>query len=164
MAIDRGPWNTLADDDGSNTVGTLWNKAAIKTVLLDPIDAIDAIVSVPFTAADFAAVGGGAWSVAAGNIVGYKYSRVNKHAVLSLHVANSTLTSTPVLLTVKSPLPAGPMRTYLSGHLYVGSINEMLLGYYDPADGLIYCHRNNAALFPTGVVTEIAFTLPLLLT
>lgn len=38
MAIDRGPWNALVDDDGSNLVGSIWNKAAIKTVLLDPID------------------------------------------------------------------------------------------------------------------------------
>ena len=38
MAIDRGPWNALIDDDGSNLVGTVWNKDKIKTVLLDPID------------------------------------------------------------------------------------------------------------------------------
>jgi hypothetical protein len=38
MAIDRGPWNALVDDDGSNLIGSIWNKAAIKTVLLDPID------------------------------------------------------------------------------------------------------------------------------
>lgn len=39
MAIDRGPWNALVDDDGSNLVGSVWNKAAIKTVILDPVDA-----------------------------------------------------------------------------------------------------------------------------
>jgi hypothetical protein len=39
MAINRGPWNALVDDDGSNLTGSIWNKAAIKTVLLDPIDA-----------------------------------------------------------------------------------------------------------------------------
>jgi hypothetical protein len=39
MAIDRAPWNALVDDDGSNLVGSLWNKAAINTVLLTPIDA-----------------------------------------------------------------------------------------------------------------------------
>jgi hypothetical protein len=37
--IDRAPFNLLQDDDGSNLVGSIWNKAAIKTVLLDPIDA-----------------------------------------------------------------------------------------------------------------------------
>jgi len=39
MAIDRGPWNALVDDDGSNLTGSIWNKAAIKTVILDPTDA-----------------------------------------------------------------------------------------------------------------------------
>ena len=39
MAIDRGPWNALVDDDGSNLIGSVWNKDQIKTVLLDPIDA-----------------------------------------------------------------------------------------------------------------------------
>jgi hypothetical protein len=37
--IDRGPWNALVDDDGSNLVGTVWNKDKIKTVILDPTDA-----------------------------------------------------------------------------------------------------------------------------
>jgi hypothetical protein len=40
MAIDRGPWNALVDDDGSNLIGSIWNKTAIKTVLLDPIDGL----------------------------------------------------------------------------------------------------------------------------
>ena len=40
MAINRGPWTALVDDDGSNLTGTIWNKDKIKTVLLDPIDAL----------------------------------------------------------------------------------------------------------------------------
>jgi hypothetical protein len=39
MSINRAPFNALTDDDGSNTVGSIWNKNAIKNVLLDPIDA-----------------------------------------------------------------------------------------------------------------------------
>lgn len=39
MAIDRAPWNALVDDDGSNLIGTVWNKDKIKTVILDPVDA-----------------------------------------------------------------------------------------------------------------------------
>ena len=45
MAIDRAPWNALVDDDGSNLVGTVWNKDKIKTVILDPVDA--ALASSP---------------------------------------------------------------------------------------------------------------------
>ena len=37
-AINRAPWTALVDDDGSNLTGSIWNKAAIKDVLLDPID------------------------------------------------------------------------------------------------------------------------------
>ena len=49
MAINRGPWNALIDDDGSNLIGSIWNKTAIKDVLLDPIDAMIATGAVTFT-------------------------------------------------------------------------------------------------------------------
>jgi len=39
MPINRGPFNALVDDDGSDLVGSIWNKAAIQSVLLDPTDA-----------------------------------------------------------------------------------------------------------------------------
>jgi len=45
MAIDRGPWDALVDDDGSNLVGTVLNKDIIKTVILDPVDAALALVA-----------------------------------------------------------------------------------------------------------------------
>jgi hypothetical protein len=38
MALDRTWYNTLLDDDGSNTVGTPWDKAAVDS-LMDAIDA-----------------------------------------------------------------------------------------------------------------------------
>jgi len=39
VPINRAPFTALVDDDGSNSLGTPWNKAAIHGVLLDPIDA-----------------------------------------------------------------------------------------------------------------------------
>jgi hypothetical protein len=39
MPIDRTAFNALLDDDGSGTTGSVWNKAAIDSVLLDPMDA-----------------------------------------------------------------------------------------------------------------------------
>ena len=39
MAINRAPFNALVDDDGTNTTGSVWNKTAIKEVILDPVDA-----------------------------------------------------------------------------------------------------------------------------
>src|SRR4026208_48484 len=38
MALDRTWYNSLTDDDGSNLVGTLWNKAAVHS-LMDAVDA-----------------------------------------------------------------------------------------------------------------------------
>ncbi|HXU05227.1 MAG TPA: hypothetical protein VN903_29915 [Polyangia bacterium] len=36
--INRAPYNALVDDNGTGLTGTVWNKAAIQSVLLDPID------------------------------------------------------------------------------------------------------------------------------
>ena len=41
MAVDRVWYATLVDDDGSNTVGTLWNKAAVNSLL----NAVDVAVT-----------------------------------------------------------------------------------------------------------------------
>jgi len=49
--INRAPFNALADDDGSNTTGSPWNKAAIDGVLLTPIDAARAWTQAGFTSA-----------------------------------------------------------------------------------------------------------------
>ena len=46
MAINRAPYNALVDDNGTGTTGSVWNKAAIKSVLLDPIDATPATTQV----------------------------------------------------------------------------------------------------------------------
>lgn len=39
MPLDRTEFNLLVDDDGSNLVGTIWDKAHIDSVILDPVDA-----------------------------------------------------------------------------------------------------------------------------
>lgn len=48
MPINRAPFNALVDDDGSNTVGSIWNKAQIKDVILDPVDAALVSAVSPF--------------------------------------------------------------------------------------------------------------------
>jgi hypothetical protein len=47
MAINRGPFNALVDDDGTGTTGTPWNKAQIAGVILDPVDAAIAGIPLP---------------------------------------------------------------------------------------------------------------------
>jgi len=97
MAIDRGPWNALVDDDGSNLVGSVWNKAAIKTVILDPTDAALAAnwVTVPFSPANFAGRGSLLWTVGSGNILTNRYIRIGNLVVWSVNVNGSSLGGTP---------------------------------------------------------------------
>jgi hypothetical protein len=86
MAIDRGPWNALIDDDGSNLIGTVWNKDKIKTVILDPTDA--AIAAVPASTPTY-----GAWTPVdlsgAGLVFAYKegtYARFDRLVFVAMQI------------------------------------------------------------------------------
>ena len=105
MAIDRGPWNALVDDDGSNLVGSIWNKAAIKSVILDPTDAALAAlagpwVSVPFAAGNFSADAGGSWTVTAGQLIQQAYMITNQAIDLMVAINGSTVGGTTANLTI----------------------------------------------------------------
>jgi hypothetical protein len=106
MAIDRGPWNALVDDDGSNLTGTVWNKDKIKTVLLDPMDAALAPswITVPYNAANFTA-SSGTWTVTAGNQGMFRYTILGgKTVVLNISIGGSTISgATPVRLKITLP-------------------------------------------------------------
>ncbi len=62
MAINRGPFNALVDDDGTGTTGTPWNKAQIAGVILDPVDAALAatVAGLPVSALTLLGSGSGA--------------------------------------------------------------------------------------------------------
>jgi hypothetical protein len=83
MPIDRGPWNALIDDDGSNLVGTVWNKDKIKTVILDPSDlaiaALGATIT-PWIPSDFSGAGLSLGVTAA------NYSRIGRLVFIWAHV------------------------------------------------------------------------------
>lgn len=90
MPINRGPFNALVDDDGSNTVGTVWNKGQIQAVILDPVDAAIAggpWTAVPFNAANFGATGGGTWTMAAGSVVNNRYTLIGKTLIWLVYLA-----------------------------------------------------------------------------
>jgi hypothetical protein len=59
MPINRTQFNLLVDDDGSNLVGTIWDKAHIKDVILDPVDAalIDPASAALYTVVTSSATG-----------------------------------------------------------------------------------------------------------
>ncbi len=57
MPINRAPFNALVDDTGTGLTGSIWNKAAIKSVLLDPIDAAGISDVIAWTPTDSSGAG-----------------------------------------------------------------------------------------------------------
>jgi hypothetical protein len=91
MAIDRAPWNALVDDDGSNLVGSIWNKNQIKTVILDPVDAlVGARVDVPY-GPQWYGPEAGVWTVEAADQITYSYSIVGKLATITVFLYGTEL-------------------------------------------------------------------------
>jgi hypothetical protein len=105
MPIARTPW---IDDDGSGTTGTVINNAE-KTLLYNQIDAALAtaggtIVDVPFNAANFTTPDAGCTWTVTGSQVTYFYVVNNKLVTVSLQVAGSVITGSPIFLHVALPV------------------------------------------------------------
>jgi len=164
MPIDRAPWNTLVDDDGSNLVGTIWDKDKIKTVVLDPVDAAlvadgGRVQHVAFNAADYGVYPSGAWTVAVGNMTSFSYAVTQQIAHVTIQLTNSVVTGTPSFLSIKSPLTA-PRRTVTAARLIFGSALELCSVYFEVADNRFYLQRSGSQLFPAGTITELSFSIP----
>jgi hypothetical protein len=97
MAIDRGPWNALVDDDGSNLVGTVWNKDKIKTVILDPVDA--AIVAP-------------AWQTVAFNVANFWTGVTGAHVLVNRYLPIAPKAMIWMMQISNAPIPA-PATSYL---------------------------------------------------
>lgn len=57
MPINRAPFNALIDDNGTGLTGSIWNKAAIAGVILDPADAAYTPTYGTFTPTDISGAG-----------------------------------------------------------------------------------------------------------
>jgi hypothetical protein len=110
MAINRAPFNALVDDDGTGTTGTPWNKSAIQSVILDPVDAAIAAAAylpqwgqwtdVPFNPANF-------WSdVSAAMVPINRYTVINKTLFWVVQVYNATVPN-PLSPYLPFTFPAG---------------------------------------------------------
>ena len=106
MAITR---TAMVDDDGTGTTGTVINNAW-KQQFYDQIDAALAVptlpgawIAVPFSASDYAASGGGTWTVAAGNVSYFKYQLFGKTMMVGLYLNATTIAGTVNWLTIKVP-------------------------------------------------------------
>jgi hypothetical protein len=110
MAINRAPWTALVDDSGQNLDGSIWNKAAIKDVLLDPIDALVAPYGVwtatPFAASDYTASAGMTWTVTAPSVVFNRSMLIGKTLWWLVYIEAASLSGTAgPQLFVKFPAP-----------------------------------------------------------
>jgi hypothetical protein len=107
--LDRTAFNALVDDDGSNLVGSPWNKNAIKTVVLDPVDIAilpPSWIDLPYNAANFTAAPGMTWTVAAGNVFVYAYMLEGKKLTLTALITNTTIGGTAAA-DLRVALPPG---------------------------------------------------------
>jgi hypothetical protein len=161
MAIDRGPFNTLVDDDGSNLVGSIWNKNQIKTVLLDPIDTlIGPWVTIPHNPANYTSASGDAWYVPTAV---QKYSVHGKTAQIVVAIQNSqNFIASYGLFVGGWPFT---LKTILSGHDWApGVTSYSAAGGFGPcllapsAANLIDLRRTNFSDWPvTGADLMVSF-------
>lgn len=119
--INRAPWNALVDDDGSNTIGTPWNKAAIAGVILDPVDAaIAASVSgavgtwrqAPYNAGDFVS-DAGTWTVPQASVGQNIYSVVGNTLIWAMQI-NGAVIGAGAGIYLAIQMPAGLSGTVTS--------------------------------------------------
>lgn len=165
MTINRGPWNALVDDDGTNLVGSIWNKAAIKTVILDPVDAVPAVETVSYSAINFGTGGGGTWTVPVGSVVQHTAGRFGGYMAFTLQLNNTTISGAPTQLRVAFPYAfkwPGMMLTGITSHsgaagwglMMAEQENSIWLKLWRP-DFSAWPATTGLFLFVTGVV-EVA--------
>jgi hypothetical protein len=164
MPITRTP---MIDDDGTGTTGTIINNAW-KQELYNQIDALAAApgvwVDVPFSAANFTASGGAAWTVAASNVLLNRYTVIGKTVVWSVYVENTSISgATPAELYIR--IPGGFTVKPYSGSTATAQLNDAT-----PHGGTVYGHLNGTkvtiqqnpyAFFTANAATVVMFTASL---
>ena len=127
MPLDRTWYNTLVDDDGSNTVGTLWNKAAVDS-LMDAVDAALLPAESAWTpyAATWGAMSGSAPAIGNG-ILGGRYLQLGKTIQFLIYlITGSTSTyGSGNVYSFSLPMAAAAVPgTGYGGHAYTVSLTS----------------------------------------
>jgi len=140
MGINRGPWNALVDDDGSNLVGSVWNKAAIQTVLLDPIDAaLGTWVNVPFNIGNFANQPG----ITGAQILANSYTVIGKTLIWMMQQQGAPGSGTSQLILIPPVLPIGNVVSPLASASDGGAYTPGFVGF--SSSTAIYIQKSTAA-------------------
>ena len=169
MALDRTWYNALVDDDGTDTVGTVWGKDDIKNLL----DSIDAAL-LPLTGMTFGAwtpiltgAGGGS-----GNAYGTQFGLWQRnghfvHAYAYIHLTTKG-TMTGAIQIAGLPYPQTPGNAYASAVLWASGLATLwssLVGVLNPASTAIGLqgvkdtqgNGNNVALTAADLAVNSAF-------
>lgn len=111
-------------------------------------------ISVPFNAANFVTDGTGVWTVVLANQITFAYVLDGTTMTVSVSIINSTLTSTPVYITV--PVPGGfssafsgrqvtvVANTTNTNGMVIVSTSGVVLFLYRDASGTAYAAQTNA--------------------
>ena len=128
MPINRAPFDALVDDTGDGLSGSVWNKAAIQSVLLDPIDAADAAIGgTVSTWAPFDSSGAGlVFTVTAAH-----YIRIGRAILIWLHLAYPVTGS-----TARARISGIPTLPLMVSAMYVGAGTQKTMQIF--LDGGIY--------------------------
>jgi len=150
MAIDRAPFNLLQDDDGSNLVGTIWNKDKIKTVILDPVDAAILPASGAWTPIDASGAG------LVFNDLGSRYWQFDKLVIVTTVFVYPATANGASAVIGGLPFPNGP--TY--GGFYSANAAINLTYLLDPAATAFVPRKINAAApFTNAELSGIGLTI-----
>ena len=105
MSINRAPFNALIDDDGTNTVGTVWGKQDIKDVILDPIDALPGVSGLWTTYAPSWAGADGLGPTPGNAVISGRYLQIGKWIDLAivLQMGSTTTYGTSTYWTLSLP-------------------------------------------------------------
>ena len=155
MAINRAPFNALVDDDGTNTTGTVWEKAQIAGVILDPVDAellrVDG-VWVNFTPALY--VTGGTWSSPSPYV---RYQIAGKVLHLDFSIEAGTLSLAAPDISIQLPFVLAGVwagtPTFPVSYFHAGGADPVMATI--PATrNVITCYRFGSGLtFGAGAIT-----------
>jgi hypothetical protein len=145
MAISR---STPTDDDGSGTVGTVWDAAYLASAVYDKIDAlVGDWTAVSFSAGNFTA-SAGTWTVASGDVLRNRYQIINKTLFWELWIVTTDVSATPTSLRIA--IPSGTFASVNQLHrVDYGSDNGTLreCGAAPGDTTHLYITRNDAGTF-----------------
>jgi hypothetical protein len=148
MTINRAPFNALIDDDGSGQVGSVWNKAQIQSVLLDPIDTEGNWQPGGTPALAIGGANAGNWN--GGTIETWAYSMDGRNVSVTLKTAGGIwyVASNQINVMLPNSLFA---QQWHSGSAFVASDAmpyEICAAYIAPFQNWVTIHRNALANFP----------------